>query len=573
MIDSEELIQELAPSLNLLANTVKGGNENLPLSPSLLVIGLKKADADQLFQPGVQGYPENVESCHWPVSTKQSSDLTSVWTALSPLGLNWEYAKFGVTKGEFSEDDKFLMHTLFEGKARDANDQVIGIKATQVLEWTKGKAGWVISGWEQQAFSLIRAKTEAFVEVLDEIVPDVESRKRLRRSLHQEMLSEGLVTGKINTYKPKYVDLLDVESSFQYPSVSTVDINGDGWDDLFVSSRWGAAQLLENQQNGTFKDVTSEKGLLIRGLVNCALFVDFDNDGDKDLFVGRTQEPSLYFINDNGKYKPAKDKLLSNDLHLVVSASVADVNSDGLLDLYLCTFGPAGNVNRVWLDRYLPDEDRSPLRQRLDKSNRYLDMPGPRNILLMNRGNGVLERTKLSSSVDIWKNSYQATWADVDRDGDQDLYICNDFSPDNFFRNDTPTGSLSPVFTDQGKSLFGESLMSFGMGASWGDFDNDLDLDLYVSNMYSKAGKRITAQLDEVDPLIKVAANGNLLYENKNGKFKQLAGKGKKQYAVHKVGWSFGGQFADFNNDGNLDLYVPSGYYSAPSRIATQVDL
>jgi hypothetical protein len=72
-----------------------------------------------------------------------------------------------------------------------------------------------------------------------------------------------------------------------------------------------------------------------------------------------------------------------------------------------------------------------------------------------------------------------------------------------------------------------------------------------------------------VDPRIAIAARGNFLYRNEGGTFQEVA----EELHAAKVGWAFGGQFADFNNDGRLDLYVPSGFYTAPGRVATQVDL
>ena len=86
----------------------------------------------------------------------------------------------------------------------------------------------------------------------------------------------------------------------------------------------------------------------------------------------------------------------------------------------------------------------------------------------------------------------------------------------------------------------------------------------------SKAGNRIVPAIGDTDPRILVAARGNFLYRNDGGIFKQVAKAGA---AETKVGWAFGGQFADFNNDGFLDIYTLSGYFTAPPELASEVDL
>ena len=183
----------------------------------------------------------------------------------------------------------------------------------------------------------------------------------------------------------------------------------------------------------------------------------------------------------------------------------------------------------------------------------------------MNRGDGKMERVPYDDLISQWRRSFQGTWADIDSDGDDDLYVCTDFAPNSLLRNDTPKGASEPVFS-KADDLFVDGLQGFSMGGSWGDYDSDGDLDLYVSNMFSKAGRRIIGQVETKDPRLIASAAGNFLFENQDGKFKQMAGD--NALAVDKVGWSWGGQWSDFDNDGDLDLYVPSGYYTAPKEIS-----
>ena len=204
----------------------------------------------------------------------------------------------------------------------------------------------------------------------------------------------------------------------------------------------------------------------------------------------------------------------------------------------------------------------------------YLDRAGPPNIVLMNV-NGKLKRIEPEGPLAQWRNSFQSVWLDYDSDGDQDVYVCNDFAPDVLLENQTQRQSQQPSLNDVTEKVFGTGLMGFGMGASVGDYDSDGLLDVYVSNMYSKAGNRIFDQLDgRAHPALKIAAAGNFLYRNTGKKkFTQKAGVSEEDQHVAKVGWSYGGQLADFNNDGQLDVYVSSGLFTPPADVDANLDL
>jgi hypothetical protein len=496
-------------------------------------------------------------------------DLPKEWASKTKHH-EWLAASFGVLEGNF-KGESFVTKTKFEGSLIDRKGSRLGLMSKQKLVWESGGDDqWNLKEWIPLELKLIKAPRALFKDVTETVIPSSFARDIAQRSEHAEITEQALAEKKLIMPKREYADLPDMESAYQYPSVSVVDYNGDGHDDIFVSARYTPSQLFRNNGDGTFEDVSIEAGLPAGNCVNFALFADFDNDGDPDALFCRSLEPTLYYQNNKGRFENVTHRLCDlGEQHFVVSASTADVNRDGLLDIYLTTYTPGPDVLPIWKERYLTPDEAKRLEELSKTAHPYFNDRGGANVLLMNRGGGKLERAG-GDVVKLWRKSYQPAWADVDGDGDDDLYVCNDFAPDSYLRNDTPPGAKEPVFVEAYDEVFPVDSMAFGMGASFEDYDQDGDLDLFVSNMYSKAGNRIIGLVGGVDPRIRVAARGNFLYRNDGGKFHQVA---DLDSPVAQTGWSFGGQFADFNNDGQLDLYIPSGYYSAPKRVATEVDL
>ncbi|MDG2385233.1 MAG: VCBS repeat-containing protein [Pirellulaceae bacterium] len=183
---------------------------------------------------------------------------------------------------------------------------------------------------------------------------------------------------------------------------------------------------------------------------------------------------------------------------------------------------------------------------------------GGENVLLRNDGNWTL--TDVTAQVGLDRNntrwSYSASWEDYDNDGDMDLYVANDFGHNNLYRND------QGHFHDVAPAANAIDA-NFGMSVSWGDYNRDGWMDIYISNMFSAAGHRVTSQSTFKPTADRLAyqqlARGNTLLQNAgDGTFRDVS----LQAGVTMGRWSWGSLFADVNNDGWDDLLVCNGYLS-----------
>ena len=158
--------------------------------------------------------------------------------------------------------------------------------------------------------------------------------------------------------------------------------------------------------------------------------------------------------------------------------------------------------------------------------------------------------------------SLACAWEDFDNDGDQDLYVANDFGRNNLFRNDSGPEPGSRIFTDIAPEADVEDIGP-GMSAAWGDYNNDGLVDLYVANMWSNAGNRITL-LDQFLPgatettkkQARRHARGNSVYLNAGGgKFSDMT----QSSGANMGRWAWSSNFIDLDNDGRQDLVVANG--------------
>lgn len=530
-----------------------------------------------------------VEARLWPTAAPRvATDPVDLWRPLLDGVHSFEHARVYLVAGQHPQGDPWRFESAgrFEAMARMKAGEWRSFHGALKLDWQRpqrgdGQAGpWQITGWHTVALHWTASPRRLFVEALDAALRPPQEPGSLRRSQHYAATVSYYGEGMKKMPHPYFAPI----SVNQKEGLAIADVNGDGFDDIYITVRLGKNLLLVNHGDGTFSEQAAAYGLDLPGHTTCAIFADFDNDGDQDVMLGRSLLRTSYLENRGGQfYQPPVPKWMPM---AVISMAAADYNSDGLLDLYLCTYRPAAPAGSGggyaqaakapdfdWPDEFFSPEQAQDFRRRLAEHQQrhgvtVLDQLGPPNMLLVNRGGGQFEPAPENDTVGLWRNSLQATWCDYNLDGRPDLYIPNDWGLNVLFRNDGPAG-FTDVTQEAGLTVYG-----FSMGASFGDYDNDGHDDLYVSNMYSEAGRRMTARIPGLNPLFADSAAGNFLYHGQGGgRFKQIAGLEPPAMTVQRIGWSWGGCFADFDNDSFLDLYVMSGYFTAPQELASGLDL
>jgi ASPIC/UnbV protein/VCBS repeat protein len=270
------------------------------------------------------------------------------------------------------------------------------------------------------------------------------------------------------------------------PGAAWGDVDGDGLVDLYLvqgGGREGSVvprnRLYKNNGNGTFADITNPSNTGDQGAGMGALFCDLDSDGDLDLYVANYGPDVLYWNDGEGVFTPSEGQLPDLDLW---SAGVAasDYDRDGDLDLYITSY----------LDY---DESKMPPMDELERYQREdpvamlpFAFPGQRNVFLRNdvKEDGSRHFSDVTEELgllDVQGRGMQAIFWDFDQDGDDDLYVANDVSFNTLFRNEGDGTFRDVTF------LVGLDDPRGGMGLTVGDVDRDGDEDLFLTNWQLEA--------------------------------------------------------------------------------------
>ncbi|HJP00345.1 MAG TPA: VCBS repeat-containing protein [Planctomycetota bacterium] len=326
-------------------------------------------------------------------------------------------------------------------------------------------------------------------------------------------------------------------SSLGHQGVAVGDVDGDGLEDVYLPQPGGLPNLLFlRRADGSAVERARAGGVDYLDLSTSALLIDLDGDADRDLALAMGDRILLLANDGRGVFEPRA----VHDAPFAMSLAAADPDGDGDLDLYVCCY----------VSPYADETAPVPYH---DANN------GQANLLLENGGEFRFHDATAERGLDEnnTRFSFAAAWEDFDDDGDQDLYVANDFGRNNLYRND------GGRFTDVAAAAGVEDL-SAGMGVSWGDFDRDGLVDLYVSNMYSSAGRRVTYQRQfrpQADEALlgdfQRHARGNSLFRNRgDGTFEDVT----LSVGAEMGRWAWGALFVDLDNDGWQDLFVPNGF-------------
>ncbi len=321
------------------------------------------------------------------------------------------------------------------------------------------------------------------------------------------------------------------------------DYDNDGWPDLFLVNLAGPitlspdslrrspahCALYHNNHDGTFTDVSAQAGVDLRIWGMGAEWGDYDNDGHLDLVVSAYGENVLFRNNGDGTFSNrTRESGIGGKRGFWSGVAWADYDRDGFLDLYVAGYVRYARPSESFAASHYDVENPVSI-----NPNAF---PPERNLLYHNNRNGTFTEVAVAAGVlgDRGK-SLEAAWVDFDDDGWPDIYVANDVTDNQLFRN-LHNGRFADVSHEARVADYRSA-----MGLAIGDWDGDQDLDIFITHWI---------------------AQENALYNhvsNKPLEFEDVADRfGVGQIALDFVGW--GTFFFDYDNDGKLDLFVSNGH-------------
>ncbi len=363
-----------------------------------------------------------------------------------------------------------------------------------------------------------------------------------------------LESEKLHYYKYQYI--------YIGGGVAAADFNNDGLQDLFFTSNIYPNKLYLNKGNFKFEDITEKAGIVKRtGFDTGISIADINNDGFVDIYINRAGwytgderlANMLYINNGDLTFTESAEAYGLADTNRSISSTFFDYDKDGDLDLYITNAPSDFNLSGALLDL-----EQIPNQKTKIKAAKSSDK------LYRNNGNGSFEDVSTTAGIlpDLGFGLH-AQVADLNNDGWPDIYVSNDFIMPDFAYINNQDGT----FTDQKETLF-KHISYYSMGGDFADINNDGLSDLMIADMSPEdyIRSKTTMSMMSIDRFNTMTENGyhhqymhNVLQLNngQNYAFSEIA----QLSGVAKTDWSWATLFADFDLDGYNDLYVTNGVY------------
>jgi hypothetical protein len=333
--------------------------------------------------------------------------------------------------------------------------------------------------------------------------------------------------------------------------IAAADVDGDGLIDLYFVNQMGGNELWRNLGNGRFENITASAGVAVPGRISVsASFADIDNDGDQDLFVTTVRGGNLLFENDGkGHFKDISKQAGVDYVGHSSGAVFLDYDRDGLLDLFVCNVGKYTTEEKGRGGYYIAYEDAFSGHLKPERTE-Y-------SILYHNRGGHRFEDVSAKMGLRDGGWSGDASLVDFNDDGYPDLYVLNMQGDDHYWEN-----RGGKAFVDRTKEIFPKTPWGT-MGIKSFDYDNDGNLDLFLTDMHSDMIKEVEPQDERIKFIFQGAPKmfgghpensifGNAFFRNQgDGSFREISSDiGLENY------WPWGVSVGDVNADGFADVFI-----------------